>query len=225
VRASALPGLVALALVALPIAACGSERAAPAPASPTGRDALVGCWESVAPVSSGFAGSLRLAADGSCALQMLVLLNGTYEQSGSKVTVKVDDAGKDATGSFDVVVEGTGLRRTMEDRSELLKPHRASPRSAPDSIVGTWSYTRHAGTTAHERFASDGRWGMRMPTPNPPKTGTWTTTVPGELEFTLADKGSVRLRLETVDGESRLVGASPGSTYRRVGATAWYPLD
>lgn len=194
-----------IVLTSLALVACGKD-AAP----------LVGRWEPVEQLDSGFSGVLDLREDGIVASGMVVQVSFPYSIEGSTLVFPSADGGRTEDGRVELSIEGEEM--LLDGVPAKRRVGLATPGVHP--IVGVWTYEHYTKSTAYERFSADGRVDLRIPMPGP-SNGRYTVSdsmltlefKDGVSEFSFVRKGDLLMLTKKGDQPQSFRLVSP-----------WYPL-
>jgi hypothetical protein len=153
------------------------------------KEGIIGRWEALEP-KSGLVNILDFQQDGKTKSSLLARVYTHYHVEGNKL-ILVPDSGKakqdekspssDQGGEpvvYSFVLEKDRLKMTLDKTGEVLDMKREGPATAPDSIIGHWSYKHESGETATQIFDANGTNLIKLP-------------MPGGVEGTYEVKGDV----------------------------------
>lgn len=225
-------------LFAVSLLACGSQEREPLvhapPSPPEVHDsadaalmdaqharAITGYWQSDKTTQGGLGRMLHFDKDGSWAERVIVIVDGTFVQTGPTVTVEVNGEREE----FVTRPSAVGmLRRSAQGQEVTLRPYSGRATAERDGIRGVWSYAHYSGRTAYERYGDDGTWGLRIPLGVWVRKGQWSSSAPGQVVCTRGDGTSITVLLDELAEGGMGLRVPSGDGYRFVGETTWYPL-
>jgi hypothetical protein len=192
--------------------------ACPAPGS---KD-VVGLWESQQTSKGGIGHTLEFRDNGTFVEASTVLVNFHYRVDGSRLFLSEAASDDDTKRARDFRLEGNSLIETGPDGSSIRKERLNGRQAGSTGIVGEWRYRHYAGTTAFERYTSDGRMQFRLPMSS--SSGCYALKE-GRLSLVLRQKETVTTIERRAEELTVKSPGKPGKVYGRESAGPWYDRE